>query len=247
MSIYEKPVWMLMKDMVKEKELQQDEIITRDEVRSWFEENYPNIKKTTVDAHLLKMSTNAHSRIHYNVNPDGLDDLFFQIDSQRFRLYKPETDPQPIYSSEDENLTEEEVLDEPNEFAYERDLKNFLAKNIQILGSDIRLYEDEDIKGIEFPAGGRFIDILAVDGNNDYVVIELKVSRGYDRVIGQLMRYMAWIEENMAEPGQNVKGAIVARSISEDLLLASSLLSDVKLFEYELYVTVKEVQRKIMS
>jgi RecB family endonuclease NucS len=105
------------------------------------------------------------------------------------------------------------------------------------------LYEDEDINGIEFPVGGRFIDILAVDGNNDYVVIELKVSRGYDRVIGQLMRYMAWIKKNLAEPDQDVKGVIVARSISEDLLLASSLVTNIKLFEYELYVTVNEIQK----
>jgi len=243
MAIYEKPVWMLMKDMVQEKQLEKDEIITRDEVVSWFEENYPLIKKTTISAHLLKMSTNAHSRIHYNVNPDGQDDLFFQIDSQRFRLYKSETDPKPIYYNGDEIPGEDVTPDEPNEFAYERDLKNFLAKNIQILGSDVRLYEDEDINGIEFPVGGRFIDILAVDGNNDYVVIELKVSRGYDRVIGQLMRYMAWIKKNLAEPDQDVKGMIVARSISEDLLLAPSLVSNVKLFEYELYVTVKEIKR----
>jgi hypothetical protein len=89
MSIYEKPVWMLMKDMVSEMEIQQDEIITRDEVVSWFEEKYPLIKKTTISAHLIKMSVNAPSRIHYNVNSDGKDDLFFQIDSQQFRLYKP--------------------------------------------------------------------------------------------------------------------------------------------------------------
>ena len=243
MPIYEKPVWMLMKDMVKEKALNQDENITRDEVISWFQDNFPQIKKTTIAAHLLKMSTNAHSRIHYNVSPDGNDDLFFQIDSQRFRLYNPATDPQPIYSSEDENKIEDEISDEPNEFAYERDLKNFLAKNIYLLGADIRLYKDEDISGIEFPVGGRFIDLLAVDGNNDYVIIELKVSRGFDRVIGQLMRYMAWIKMNMAEPGQSVKGVIVARSISEDLLLASSLIPNIKLFEYELYVKVKEIQR----
>lgn len=243
MSIYEKPVWMLMKDMVKEKVLQQDEIILREEVVSWFKDNYPLIKKTTIGPHLIKMSTNAHSRIHYNVNPDGNDDLFFQIDSQKFRLYKPGTDPTPIYTNGDE-ITDgkEELPDEPNEFAYERDLKNFLAKNIQILGSDFRLYEDEDINGIEFPVGGRFIDILAVDGNNNYVIIELKVSRGYDRVIGQLMRYMAWIKKNMAEPDQEVRGVIVARSISDDLLLATSLVSNVKLFEYELYVTVNEIQ-----
>ena len=143
MSIYEKPVWMLMKDMVIEKELNKDEIITRDEVVSWFQEKYPQIKKSTITAHLLKMSTNAHSRIHYNVNADGHDDLFFQIDSQKFRLYDPESDPQPIYSIENEIQTADEVPDEPNEFAYERDLKSFLAKNIQILGADIRLYEDE--------------------------------------------------------------------------------------------------------
>ena len=210
-----------MKDMVKEKELKPDEMITRDEVISWFAENYPQIKKTTIAAHLLKMSTNAHSRIHYNVNLNGQDDLFFQIDSQKFRLFKPESDPNPIYSSGDDIQLEGENPDEPNEFAYEQDLKNFLAKNIHLLGSDMRLYEDEDINGIEFPVGGRFIDILAMDGNSDYVVIELKVSRGYDRVIGQLMRYMAWIKMNMAESGQDVKGVIVARSISEDLLLAS--------------------------
>jgi hypothetical protein len=49
------------------------------------------------------------------------------------------------------------------------------------------------------PAGGRFIDILAVDENNDYLVVELKVSRGYDRVIGQLLRYMAWVGRHLAE------------------------------------------------
>ncbi len=66
------------------------------------------------------------------------------------------------------------------------------------------------------------MDILAVDKNNGYIVIELKVSRGYDRVIGQLLRYMAWIKKNHAETDQKVRGVIVARDISEDLLLACS-------------------------
>ena len=33
------------------------------------------------------------------------------------------------------------------------------------------------------------------------------------------MRYMAWIRDNQAEAGQKVRGVIVAREISEDLLL----------------------------
>jgi len=44
-------------------------------------------------------------------------------------------------------------------------------------------------------------------------VIELKVSKGYDRVICQLLRYLAWIEKNQAEPTQKVTGLIIAREI----------------------------------
>jgi RecB family endonuclease NucS len=105
----------------------------------------------------------------------------------------------------------------------------------------LKLYQDEGITGVEFPVGGRFIDILAVDAKGTLVVVELKVSRGYDRVVGQLMRYMAWIRDNQAEPGQQVRGIIVAREISKDLLLACSLLSGVALFEYELSLELKRV------
>jgi len=74
------------------------------------------------------------------------------------------------------------------------------------------------------------------------VVIELKVSRGYERVVGQLRRYMGWIAKNHAEPGQSVRGVIVAREISEDLALACRGLNDVEIFEYEMSVSVKKVQ-----
>jgi len=126
-------------------------------------------------------------------------------------------------------------------FAYESDLWNFLSKNLSALEHGLRLYEEEGIKGIEFPAGGRFVDILALDAKGAYVVIELKVSRGYDRVLGQLRRYMGWIARNHAEQGQMVRGIIVAREISEDLVLACFGVPNVRLFEYEMSVTVKQV------
>jgi hypothetical protein len=89
--------------------------------------------------------------------------------------------------------------------------------------------------------GGRFIDILALDAQRCFVVIELKVSRGYDRVIGQLLRYMAWIEKHHAEPGQRVRGIIATREISEDLKLACAYLPNVSLYEYELSVSLQKV------
>jgi len=95
-----------------------------------------------------------------------------------------------------------------------------------------------------FPVGNRYIDILALDNDDNYVVIELKVSRGYDRVVGQLLRYMAWIRKNHADEGQLVRGIIIAREISEDLLLACSEISNIDLYEYQLSVSLKKVNEK---
>ena len=93
----------------------------------------------------------------------------------------------------------------------------------------------------EFPVGGRFIDILAIDKDQKLVVIELKVSRGYERTVGQLLRYMAWVEKYQADPGQRVRGIIAARQISEDLQLACAYLANVSLFEYQLSVSLRPI------
>jgi len=246
MPIYDKPVRLLMRDMADSFALQSGKSFTRQEAIDWFAQHYPKIRPGTVHCHLIRLSTNAPTRLHYNAKP-GEDDVFFQLDGGHFRLFDPAHDRPPIYEGSAivkgtpaiEDDTEPECS---TEFAYEADLRNYLAKNLSIIEPGLKLYQDEGITGIEFDVGGRRIDILAIDANGALVIIELKVSRGYDRVVGQLMRYMAWIRENQAEPNQQVRGVIVAREISEDLSLACSLLAGVKLFEYELSLKLKPVK-----
>jgi len=249
-AMYDKPVRLLMKDMVTAIGLKPGEILQREKVFQWFQKLYPKIKEGTIQAHLSKMSTNLRVRIHYKVNPNGEDDLFFRIDPNRYRLYDPLNDPAPIYKDYptaiqdtdiDSPLEESTPEERASAFAYERDLQSFLTKNLSLIESGLRLYEEDGITGVEYPAGGRFIDILAVDKNNNYVVIELKVSRGYDRVIGQLLRYMAWIEKHQSDSGQSVRGVIIAKEITDDLVLATSRIQDVELFAYELSVSLKKV------
>ncbi|NJR39841.1 MAG: DUF91 domain-containing protein [Leptolyngbyaceae cyanobacterium CSU_1_4] len=246
MAIYEKPVRFLMREMVNTFELQNGQSFVKQQAINWFEQNYPKIKKGTITAHLIRLSVNVSSRLHYTPKP-GEDDLFFQIDSNHFRLYDVKQDPLPIHSAmnrivlQNAEMIEEVDLGISSEFAYESDLRDYLSKNLQIIEPGLRLYEEEGITGVEFPVGGRLIDILAVDSQGDFVVIELKVSRGYDRAIGQLLRYMAWIQKNQADLGQKVRGIIVARGISEDLLLACSLMPNIHLFEYELSLSLKQV------
>jgi hypothetical protein len=242
MSLYEKPVRLLFRDMISELGVKPGDVITREAVYDWFNDNYPKVKDATISAHLLKMSTNAPSRIYYNVNVNGDDDLLYQIDSQRFRLFDPTSDQTPIYDKLNGDGDGDGGVIEGSEFAYERDLQNFLAKNLSLISPNLSLYEEEGISGVEFPVGNRRIDILAVDDNLDYVVIELKVSKGYDRVVGQLLRYISWIRKYHAEPNQNVRGVIVAREISEDLLLACSETRNIELYEYGLSINLEKVE-----
>jgi len=60
-------------------------------------------------------------------------------------------------------------------------------------------------------------------------------------MIGQLLRYVNWIRQNVANPGQKVRGMIVCRAISDDLRLACASIPDVELLEYQLSVSVSKV------
>jgi hypothetical protein len=244
--MYEKPVRVIMQEMVKALLTQPGQVVGKDQVLNWFKEKFSKVKRGTITAHLIRFSTNAPSRVHYGARP-GEEDLLFQIDGSHFRRYDPANDPAPIHEasqvlpSQRTPLATDDEPEEGNEFAYESDLRDFLAKNLNLVRRDLRLYSEEGITGVEFPAGNRFIDILAVTPENNYVVIELKVSRGYDRVIGQLLRYMGWIRLNQAEPGQSVTGIIISREITQDLLLACHGLPNIELFEYQLSVSLKKV------
>ena len=143
--------------------------------------------------------------------------------------------------AEDEAEEEQTASVGEREFAFEKDLQNYLVRNLNLIESGLRLYEDEGITGVEFSVGGRFIDILAIDRKGRFVVIELKVSRGYDRAIGQILRYIGWVEQNL-ETWKPARGIIVAKEITSDLKLACSRIPDVKLIEYEISFSLRDVK-----
>ena len=249
MPIYDRPTKELMADWAKE-HLSPSQVFSKGQPVAWFKDKYPNIKSNTVEMHVEGMAVNNRNRRHHpNIKPGSGHDLFWKIGPGQFRLWDVSSDPAPRYKPEIESeengvqrLEEAQVESELADasFAYEKDLQNYLVRNLHVLEPGLSLYEEEGFSGVEFNAGGRFIDILAVDGDGKLTAIELKVSRGYDRVIGQLLRYMGWIEKNLSNDGE-VRGIIVANEITTDLVLATRNLPNVSLFEYELSFAVRPV------
>lgn len=243
MPIYEKSTSQLLTEYIADN-CKPGETINREEIVSWFKQNYPKIKPNTVGCHIIKFTTNNRTRIHYGANPKC--DKLFLLPNKKLRLYNPESDPAPIYRKDEiiEEDSEPEVSDEDtSQFAYESHLRDYLTNNLHQIETGLQLYRDEEddaITGVEFDAGGRRIDILAVDKDNNLVVIELKVSRGYERTVGQLLRYKAWVRENLAD-GRKVRGIIIAKDISSDLKLAVSEIQDIDTFEYAIKLDLIKV------
>lgn len=65
------------------------------------------------------------------------------------------------------------------------------------------------------------IDLLAKHRRAPkWLVVELKSNRTSDQTVGQILRYTGWVLENLAAPGEEVTGMIVAQDTDEHLRYA---------------------------
>ncbi len=64
-------------------------------------------------------------------------------------------------------------------------------------------------------------DLVYLDSDGNLVVIELKRGHSSDEVVGQILRYIGYLQENVAEDGQEVSGWIVTGDYDESLRLAA--------------------------
>ena len=103
------------------------------------------------------------------------------------------------------------------------------------------IIKDGDIVSKQYRTDIGPIDILAKDKKtNEYVVIELKKNQTGDQTIGQIARYMQWVEQNLSN---KVKGIIICGKWDEKLDYARKRMGDVEIFLYEIDFSLKEYKK----
>lgn len=140
---------------------------------------------------------------------------------------------------------EGETIESVQRFGLEKFLSDFLVYNWEktSIGQRYELYEEDGDIAQEYPTPIGRIDLLARDRDNaDWVVIELKRGRSSDVVVGQLLRYMGWAQENLASEGEAVRGIVIAGDADDRLRYALKPLTDkVTLLTYTVQFDVQEV------
>ena len=201
---------------------------------------------------------------------DFIDNPFRYGDSFVYKHYVPQIkDKDVVFCRDDKTITEDELLQELKEivdffkeclnielkdekssmstglFYMEQQLEDFIIENWNEteFGKDYDLiYEDGDLKSQQYMTDIGRIDILAIDKKKgNYVVIELKRNQTSDDTVGQILRYMGWIQEKKGD--ENVKGIIVAGKFDEKLYYAQKRAKDIEIFTYEVNFSLKEYKK----
>lgn len=145
------------------------------------------------------------------------------------KLISPQS--QPVLIAKDDSV------EDPLAFAMEKHLEDFLISNwaYTTFGKDYQIYEENGVKGQQFPTDTGPIDILAISKDKKtLLVLELKKGRTSDVVVGQILRYMGYLKEQLAESDQEVRGVIIA--LEDDLRLRQALKMTpfIEFFRYEI-------------
>jgi len=83
------------------------------------------------------------------------------------------------------------------------------------------------------------MDFLAIDKDGDLIVIELK-RNSTDVTLGQILRYMGWVNKNLCKENQKVKGIIIAETKDNRLEYALTVIPNVVFRKMKLNVEIEE-------
>jgi restriction system protein len=129
-------------------------------------------------------------------------------------------------------------IEDPSAFALEEHLEAFLVKNWDKtpLSKEFAIFEEEGEQvGQQYSTDAGIIDILAVSRDKKRIlIIELKRGRVSDVVVGQVLRYMGYVREQIAEPNQTVEGVIIGLEDDQKLKWAISSVPAISFYRYKI-------------
>ena len=135
-------------------------------------------------------------------------------------------------------------MEDPIAFAMEKHLEDFLVANWAQtdLGKNYKIYEEDNERvGQQYPTDTGAMDILAVSKDKkSLMVVELKRGRASDVVVGQILRYMGYVQDVLAEEGQSVKGVIIAQKDDQKIRRALAMVQNIEFYRYEVSFKLKK-------
>ncbi len=202
--------------------------------------NPENFHHNFIDVHWHDSPQNKE----YNRIVFGIQTLY-EIDEAEYKALVSEGESAEII----EEVTE--GVENRPQFFLEKYLEQFIIDNFDsIFEGKLILYRDpqNNVIGQQYRTDVGIIDILAIDtSDKSFVVIELKKGREADKVVGQTLRYMGWLSENICKDGQTVKGMIICQEADDKLYYALKATQNIELKYYQIDFKLKDSLQNSLS
>jgi hypothetical protein len=105
-------------------------------------------------------------------------------------------------------------------FLLEAGLEEAVKKNLKQLG--LRLADEKIQQQCALGLGVGRTDLICLDKNDNFVILELKAVASSEAVIGQIQKYMGYVRENWAKKlGKEVSGIVLTPTFDEGLRYAA--------------------------
>lgn len=122
-------------------------------------------------------------------------------------------------------------------FKLEKYLEQFLFENWKqtLLGQEYNIYEADGEPARQLQTDTGPLDILAEskDGKT-LLVVELKRNKSGDAAVGQVLRYMSYVQDKLLKPGQQVRGVIIAGEEDPKVRRALSMTKGIDFLVYRM-------------
>lgn len=206
--------------------------LTKAQIITWVGSHFPDqgFSANAIGAQLYRSCANIRSMQRYKTPK-------FLTYDRRTHTYSPVDTTTTAETIEDSAESDSDEKGNSS-FALEAHLRDYLARNLSKVEKGLKLWS-ENPPSVEYMIGGRRIDLLAKDGEGNPVIIELKLNKGYDKVIGQALLYQGLITRELK--AAKVRIILVAYEVSEELKIACSQLSHVALYEYAITMHMEKV------
>ena len=134
-------------------------------------------------------------------------------------------------------ISTDATVEDPSAFALEKHLEDFLVANWSQteLGKTHDIYEEDGQRvGQQFATDTGPMDILAIrKDKKELLVVELKKGRASDAVVGQVLRYMGFVTQELAEPDQTVRGVVIALEDDQRMRRALVMTPAIDFYRYQ--------------
>ncbi|MGE5417353.1 MAG: hypothetical protein ACM3UZ_11515 [Acidobacteriota bacterium] len=251
------PVWMLVREAVES----MDGEATYQDIKEYIWRRHKDIKERTINCQIIICCVNQKSRVYYPPNRKPREcsqkyDFLYNLGNGKVAIYNPDKHGRWSIIEEDSRLKvikndfqgvsgigTNRIMEQEQTRAVSEvvpALRDVVVTNLALLKQDLKLYQDVSGRmGIEYPTEAGIVDILAVDGQGHFTVVEI-ADPFTPEVLTRMLSCMGWVRKHLAF-GQEVRGIVLTNQVDNNILLLATAIPQVEICQLQVSMVVNRL------